>query len=165
MREKCGPISGIRKEVRIEESQRQDMFEAETVTLAVPVTERDHTIGPTDARVTVVNYGDYQCPGCQRTHRSTEKMARELLDRVRLVHRHFPLVKNYPRALRTAEAAEAAAAQGKFWEMHRPLYLRPDKLSDRDLRQHAKEIKLDVGRFNREMARAHSRSYPTLSNL
>jgi len=141
------------------------MFEAETVTLAVPVTERDHTIGPTDARVTVVNYGDYQCPGCQRTHRSTEKMARELLDRVRLVHRHFPLVKNYPRALRTAEAAEAAAAQGKFWEMHRPLYLRPDKLSDRDPRQHAKEIKLDVGRFNREMARAHSRSYPTLSNL
>ena len=152
MREKCGPISGIRKEPRIEESQRQDMFEAETVALAVPVTERDHTMGPTDARVTVVSYGYYQCPGCKKTHQSTEKLARELLDKVRLVHRHFPLLKTHERAQRAAESAEAAAAQGKFWEMHRRLYLRPDKLSDRDLRQHAKEIKLDVERFDREMA-------------
>jgi protein-disulfide isomerase len=83
------------------------MIGAETVALAVPVTERDHTIGPTDGRVTVVNYGDYQCPGCQRTHRSTEKMARELLDRVRLVHRHFPLVKNHPRALRAVSQVGA----------------------------------------------------------
>ena len=65
MREKCGPISGIRKALRIEESQRQDMFEAETVKLAVPVNERDHMVGSKSARVTVVNYGDYQCPGCQ----------------------------------------------------------------------------------------------------
>jgi protein-disulfide isomerase len=71
---------------------------------------------------------------------------------VRLVHRHFPLVKTHPRALRAAEAAEAAAAQGKFWEMHRRLYLRPDKLRDRDLRRHAKEIGLDLERFDREMA-------------
>ena len=105
----------------------------------MPVTEGDHTIGPTDARVTVVNYGDYQCPGCQKTHRSTEKLARELLDRVRLVHRHFPLVKSHPRALRAAEAAEAAAAQGKFWEMHRLLYLHPDKLGDRDLHRYGNE--------------------------
>src|SRR5258707_4240039 len=116
------------------------MSEAETVRLAVPVNESDHVMGPTSAPITVVNYGDYQCPGCQKTHRSTEKLARELLDRVRLVHRHFPLVKSHPRALRAAEAAEAAAAQGKFWEMHRLLYLRPNKLRDRDLRRHAKEI-------------------------
>src|SRR6266446_5535538 len=122
------------------------MSEAATATLAVPVNERDHVMGPTNAPVTVVNYGDYQCPGCQQRHRSTEKMARELLDRVRLVHRHFPLVKSHLRALRAAEAAEAAAAQGKFWEMHRRLYLRPDKLSDRDLRRHAKEIELDLER-------------------
>jgi protein-disulfide isomerase len=128
------------------------MIEAESVTLAVPVNERDHVMGPTSARVTVVNYGDYQCPGCQKTHRSTEKMALELLDRVRLVHRHFPLVKSHPRALRAAEAAEAAASQGKFWEMHRLLYLHPDKLEDRDLRRHAKQIRLDLERFDREMA-------------
>src|SRR5437762_2198651 len=98
------------------------MIEAATVMLAVKVNELDHVMGPTSAPVTVVNYGDYQCPGCQRTHRSTEKLPRELLDRVRLVHRHFPLVKDHPRALRAAEAAEAAAAQGKFWEMHRLLF-------------------------------------------
>ena len=128
------------------------MSEAETVRLAVPVNERDHVMGPTNAPVTVVNYGDYQCPGCQKTHRSTEKLARELLDRVRLVHRHFPLVKSHPNALRAAEAAEAAASQGKFWEMHRLLFLRPNKLRDRDLRRYAKEIGLDLERFDREMA-------------
>ena len=128
------------------------MIEAETVTLAAPVNERDHMMGPANARVTVVNYGDYQCPGCHERHRATEKMARELQDTVRLVHRHFPLVKSHPRALRAAEAAEAAAAQGKFWEMHRRLYLRPDKLGDRDLRRHAKEMRLDLERFDREMA-------------
>jgi formate-nitrite transporter family protein len=128
------------------------MSQTDSIMLAVPVNESDHVRGPTNAPVTVVNYGDYQCPGCQSTHRSTEKMARELLDRVRLVHRHFPLVKNHPRALRAAEAAEAAAAQGKFWEMHRLLYLRPDKLGDRDLRRYGKEVALELERFDREMA-------------
>ena len=128
------------------------MSQTDSIMLAVPMNENDHVMGPTSAPVTVVNYGDYQCPGCQKTHRSTEKMARELLDKVRLVHRHFPLVKSHPRALRAAEAAEAAAAQGKFWEMHRRLYLRPDRLRDRDLRGHANEIGLDLERFDREMA-------------
>ncbi len=128
------------------------MSEAATATLAVPVNERDHVMGPPNAPVTVVNYGDYQCPGCQKAHRSTEKMARELLDSVRLVHRHFPLVKSHPHALRAAEAAEAAASQGKFWEMHRLLFLRPDKLRDRDLRGYAKEIRIDLETFDREMA-------------
>lgn len=128
------------------------MSQTDSIMLAVPVNENDHVMGPTSAPVTVVNYGDYQCPGCQKTHRSTEKMAREVLDKVRLVHRHFPLLKSHPRALRAAEAAEAAAAQGKFWEMHRRLYLRPDRLRDRDLRGHANEIGLDLERFDREMA-------------
>jgi protein-disulfide isomerase len=128
------------------------MSQTDSIMLAVPMNENDHVMGPTSAPVTVVNYGDYQCPGCQKTHRSTEKIARELLDKVRLVYRHFPLVKSHPRALRAAEAAEAAAAQGKFWEMHRRLYLRPDRLRDRDLRGHANEIGLDLERFDREMA-------------
>ena len=128
------------------------MSQTDSIMLAVPVNESDHVMGPTSAPITVVNYGDYQCPGCQKTHRSTEKMARELLDKVRLVHRHFPLVKSHPRALRAAEAAEAAAAQGKFWEMHRLLYLHPDKLGNRDLRRYGNEVGLDLARFDREMA-------------
>jgi protein-disulfide isomerase len=68
-----------------------------TITLAVPVNERDHVMERTNAPVTVVNYGDYECPGSQNRHRAIEKMARELLSKVRLVHRHFPLVKTHPR--------------------------------------------------------------------
>jgi len=128
------------------------MSEIETIRLSVPVNERDHVRGPTDAPVTVVNYADYECPNCQKRHRSIEKMIRELLHSVRLVHRHFPLVNVHPHALRAAEAAEAAAAQGKFWEMDRFLYLHPDKLEDRDLRKYAREIGVDLERFDREMA-------------
>ena len=131
------------------------MSEAETIRLAVPVNERDHVIGPANAPVTVVHYGDYECPGCQKKHRAIEKMARELLDGVRLVYRHFPLVNVHPHALRAAEAAEAAAAQGKFWEMSRLLYLHPDQLKDKDLHTYAEEIGLDLERFAREMA-SHS---------
>src|SRR5712692_2669164 len=151
MRERSRVNSCIHESTRFR-NQRLEMSEAATATLAVPVNERDHVMGPPNAPVTVVNYGDYQCPGCQKAHRSTEKMARELLDSVRLVHRHFPLVKSHPHALRAAEAAEAAASQGKFWEMHRLLFLRPDKLRDRDLRGYAKEIRIDLETFDREMA-------------
>ena len=120
--------------------------------LVTPVDERDHTVGPVDASVTVVNYGDYQCPDCHRRHKEIQKMIDELADSVRFVYRHFPLINTHPRALKAAEAAEAAAAQGKFWEMHRQLYLSPDKLDDKDLRQHAHKIGLDLERFDHEMA-------------
>ena len=120
--------------------------------LPVPVSENDHSMGPVDASVIVVNYGDYECPDCQRRHREVERMFDQLVRTVRFVHRHFPLVNVHPHALRASEAAEAAAAQGKFWEMHRHLYSQPDKLEDRHLRKYAKEIGLDVERFDREMS-------------
>lgn len=126
----------------------------EEIRLPIPVNERDHMTGTPNARVTVVKYGDYESPNSQRTHQAIEKMVRQLLDRVRLVYRHFPLVNNHPHALRAAEAAEAAAAQGKFWEMNNLLYLNPAKLEDKDLRKYAKKIGLNLERFDHEMASA-----------
>ena len=120
--------------------------------LAIPVNDEDHAIGRPDALVTVVNYGDYECPDCHRRHRQTEKMFDQLVNSVRFVYRHFPLDNIHPHAVRAAEAAEAAAAQGKFWEMHRHLYTQPDKLDDRHLRRYAKEVGLDLDRFDRELA-------------
>jgi protein-disulfide isomerase len=128
------------------------MNERETNRLAVPVNERDHVLGPANAAVTVVNYGDYECPDCQKRHRVIDKMVYELLDKVRLIHRHFPLVKVHPHSLRAAEAAEAAGAQGRFWEMSRLLYLNPSKLEDKDLRKYAKESGLDLKKFDEEMS-------------
>jgi protein-disulfide isomerase len=86
-------------------------------------------------------------------HHAIEKMIRPLLKRVLLVYRHFPLVDVHPHALRAAEAAEAAAAQGKFWEMHSLLYLNPENLKDNDLRTYAIKVRLDVERFDAEMAK------------
>jgi len=120
--------------------------------LGIPVNDGDHSLGPLDASVIVVNYGDYQCPDCHKLHRQILKLVDALANRVRFVYRHFPLIKTHPDALRAAEAAEAAGTQGKFWEMHRLLYTSPNKLRDRDLHGHAKAIGLDVDRFDREMA-------------
>jgi formate-nitrite transporter family protein len=128
------------------------MAEPEKLRLKIPINDHDHVMGPMNASVTVVNYGDYECPDCHRRHRAIQKVIDELGDTVRFAYRHFPLVKVHPNALRAAEAAEAAAAQNKFWEMHRLLYLHPDKLADKDLRRYAQEIGLDLGRFDREMA-------------
>jgi len=128
------------------------IVETEQLRLESPVTERDHVIGPPHAHVTVVTYGDYDSPACRSRHCAAEKMFDELLGTVRFVYRHFPLLNVHSRALRAAEAAEAAAAQGKFWEMHRLLYSRSNKLKDRDLRRHAQTIGLDLARFDHDMA-------------
>jgi protein-disulfide isomerase len=120
--------------------------------LPVPVNERDHSLGPSSAVVTVVNYGDYQSPDCQSIHRQVERMVEQLANSVHFVYRHFPLVSIHPDALHASEAAEAAAAQGKFWEMHRHLYSHPNKLDERHLRRYAREIGLDLDQFDREMS-------------
>jgi protein-disulfide isomerase len=73
--------------------------------LRTPVNERDHAIGPPNAPIVVVNYGDYQCPDCHRRHREVEKMFDQMVNAVRFVYRHFPLINVHPRALRAAEAA------------------------------------------------------------
>ena len=128
------------------------MSESEHTTLRIPVNDLDHVIGPTNASVVVVNYGDYECGDCHERHRTIQKVVDQLMGSVRLVYRHFPLVKVHPNALRAAEAAEAAAAQNKFWEMHHRLYTHPEKLGNRELRRYAHEIGLDLDRFDLEMA-------------
>ena len=117
------------------------------VDLAVPVdSERDHTRGPDDAAVTLVEYGDLECPYCGQA----ETVIRELLSEVgdlRYVWRHLPLNDVHPQAQIAAEATEAAAAQGKFWEMHDSLLTHQDKLRVMDLVDDARTLGLDVDRF------------------
>src|SRR3984893_19343442 len=127
------------------------MSASEVNTLPIPVTDQDHVRGAPEPMVTLVKYGDYECPDCHKTNRVLHKALIQALDRVRYVYRHFPLHKVHPRALRAAEAAEAAAAQGRFWEMHDLLFPHPEKLADDDLRSYAKRIGLEIKRFDREL--------------
>jgi Na+/H+ antiporter NhaA len=125
--------------------------------LAVPVDpDRDHVRGPAEAPVTVVEYGDFECPYCGRA----ESVMRELLadfGDVRYVWRHLPLSDVHPRAELAAEAAEAAAAQGAFWEMHDLLLDHQGDLKPRDLLGYAERLELDLDRYRDDLRRhAHA---------
>lgn len=121
--------------------------------LGVSVDERhDHVRGPADAAVTLVEYGDFECPYCGRA----EGVVRDLLGSetdVRYVWRHLPLTDVHPHAQAAAEAAEAAARQGRFWDMHDLLLDRQDELGERDLLRHARELGLDMEVFREDLAR------------
>ncbi|MGY2873169.1 Na+/H+ antiporter NhaA [Marmoricola sp. URHA0025 HA25] len=120
------------------------------VDLAVEVDpERDHVRGPKDAAVTVVEYGDFQCPYCGRA----EPAVRAILGDtdVRFVWRHLPLTDVHPEAELAAQAAEAAGAQGRFWEMHDLLLAHQDHLRKADLLSYAEQLGLDVPRFGKEL--------------
>jgi protein-disulfide isomerase len=121
--------------------------------LVEPVDEtRDHIQGPADAVVTLVQYGDYECPYCGEAYPIVKKMQAQMGERLRFVFRNFPISTSHPHAEQAAEAAEAADAQGRFWEMHDLLYERQKRLTDRDLHAYAEELGLDVERFDKEMA-------------
>jgi protein-disulfide isomerase len=119
--------------------------------LTPPVTDRDHVQGPPNARVTLVEYGDYQCPSCLQAYPIMIDLQQHLGDRMRLVFRNFPLKTVHPQAEDAAEAAEAAGAQGKFWEMHDYLYEHQAHLDDRHLREYAARVGLDTSRFARDL--------------
>jgi protein-disulfide isomerase len=111
---------------------------------------RDHVRGAPDGRVTLIEYGDFQCPYCGDAYPVVHK----LLDGypwLRFVWRHMPLVDLHPRSEAAAQASEAAAAQGKFWEMHDRLFQNQHALTDADLSAHAAALGLDVERFDREL--------------
>lgn len=119
--------------------------------LAVPVGREDHALGPADAPVTLVGYSDYECPYCRSAYLVLRKLRPRLGDRVRYVFRNFPLEAVHPHARSAAEAAEAAASQGRFWEMHDRLFEHQRALGGADLLRHAAEVGLDVARFEGEM--------------
>src|SRR5881396_2746169 len=115
--------------------------------LTLPVGERDHIQGPADAAVTLVEYGDYECPHCGRAYPIVKAIQKHMERKLRFVYRNFPLRESHPHAQCAAEAAEAAGAQGRFWEMHDRLFERQFALEDHNLLEYAAELGFDVDRF------------------
>jgi protein-disulfide isomerase len=107
----------------------------------------DHVRGAPEGRV-IVEYGDYECPYSRRAYREIQRVEQQAGDRVRFAFRHFPLTEIHPHAAAAAAAAEAAALQGRFWEMHDLLFHRQKALEDDDLQRYAAQLELDVARFN-----------------
>ena len=122
--------------------------------LTPPVNADDHAAGPDDAPVTLVEYGDYECPYCGMAHPIVKKAQRELAGQLRFVFRNFPLAEAHPHARLAAQAAEAAGAQGKFWEMHDTLFEHQDALDVEDVVGYAKSLGLDTAKFARDLEAA-----------
>ena len=111
--------------------------------LTLPVGARDHARGPETALVTLVEYGDYQCPYCGRAYPIVKALQRRMGDTLRFVFRNFPITSLHPHAEQAAQAAEAAGAQGKFWEMHDLLFEHQAALGMRHLAEYAKRLGMD----------------------
>src|SRR6266853_962535 len=119
--------------------------------LLLPVRPLDHAHGPDDAPYTLVEYGDYECPDCGRLYVILRDLQKDIASRLRVVFRHYPLSGIHHHAQQAAEAAEAAGAQGKFWEMHTLLFERQAALHTKDLIHYSGELTLDVERFRNEL--------------
>ncbi|MGD1097708.1 MAG: thioredoxin domain-containing protein [Bryobacteraceae bacterium] len=111
----------------------------------------DHVRGREDAPYTLVEYGDYECPDCGRLYVILRDLQRDISSRLRIVFRHYPLSGVHRFAQQAAEAAEAAGAQGKFWEMHTVLFERQQALRTKDLIRYAEELALDIERVREEL--------------
>jgi len=121
-----------------------------SATLTQPVSARDHAEGPADAPVTLVEYGDYQCPYCGAAYPVVKRLQKTLGQKLRFVFRNFPLTQAHPYARVAAEAAEAAALQGKFWEMHDQLYEQQTFLEPDIIPLWAEKIGLDLKKFGND---------------
>jgi NhaA family Na+:H+ antiporter len=119
--------------------------------LTSPVSERDHVKRSLDAPIVLVEYGDYECPHCQEVYPILYELKERMGNRIAYVYRHFPISRQHPNAQLAAEAAEAAAAQGKFWEMHHRFFTHQNELGFDDLLRHAGAIGLDTDLFRREL--------------
>ena len=122
------------------------------VPLAVPVDDsRDHILGPADAPITLVEYADFECPHCGAVHPIVKALLEQLGNQLRFVFRHFPLSTMHRHAMKAAEAAECAGAQGKFWEMHDLLYAGFPNISRQRIMTYAGQLNLDIKRFTAEL--------------
>ena len=127
------------------------MSSAEIVRLKNSVTEKDHSSGSATAAVTLLEYGNFECPYCGQAFPVIKEVRKLLADNLRFVYRHFFDVSTHPHSLRAATAAEAAGAQRKFWEMHDELFTHQQQLEDQHLFRYAKRIGLDAERFSLDM--------------
>ena len=127
-------------------------METETVKLTLPVGQRDHIQGLDTAPVTLVEYGDYECPYCGDAYPIIKQVQKNLGNKLRFIFRNFPITQIHPHAQHAAEAAEVAAAQNKFWEMHDYLYEHQQALDDNHLEKYASRLGLDITQFNLDMA-------------
>jgi protein-disulfide isomerase len=116
-----------------------------------PVSAIDHVRGAGDAAVTVIEYGDFECPNCKQAAPAVLMLLKRFHGRVRLVFRHFPLEEVHANALTAAEASEAAAAQGRFWEMHDRLFDNQPRFHSSDLQHLAESIGLNAHRFSEDL--------------
>lgn len=128
------------------------MSTPEIIRLKNAITERDHASGPETAPVTLLEYGNFECIHCGRAYPVIKELQKLLGSNLRFVFRHFPTVRTHPHSLRAAEAAEAAGAQGKFWQMHDELFTHQTALEDRDLSRYARRVGVDSERFTRDLA-------------
>jgi protein-disulfide isomerase len=120
--------------------------------LVLPVSKRDHIRGPAEAPVTLVEYGDYQCPYCGQANPIVDQVRQALGDELRFVFRNFPLTGVHPHAEHAAEIAEAAGTQGKFWEMHDMLYAHQDALDDQHLAEYVTLLGIPTSEVKRALA-------------
>ena len=119
--------------------------------LAIPVNAQDHHLGASHAAVTVVEYGDFECPNCKQAAPAVKLLLERFPGEVRLVWRHFPLEEVHPHALGAALASEVAAGQGKFWPMHDLLFGDQRHLDAAHARRHAQSLELDLRRYDADM--------------
>jgi protein-disulfide isomerase len=119
--------------------------------LTVPVSPTDHVLGPDHAPVTLVEYGDFECSNCKQAAPAVKLLLDRFANRLRVVFRHFPLEEAHPHALIAAQAAECAAGQSKFWQMHDLLFDHQQHLKLKDLHGYAERLQLDMSRYVAEM--------------
>jgi len=118
--------------------------------MSIKINEKDHVQGNENAKIELIEYGDYECPYCGEAYPIIKKVQKELGNNLKFIFRNFPLVEMHPFALHAAIASEAAAEQGKFWEMHDILYENQKNLKDSDLIKYAEKIDLDVSKFEED---------------
>jgi protein-disulfide isomerase len=119
--------------------------------LAIPVTHVDHILGRTDAPVTLVEYGDFECPACRLAFPAVKLLLQRCGSEICFAYRHYPLHELHPHALPAAEAAECAGSQERFWEMHDLMFENQARLKRSHLQKYARRLNLDIARFVAEL--------------